>query len=208
MKTTVLLLGLLAGWAAVGAEASASFRLDNRSPGALVLRTGESLDVQLSADWAGEDAAFSVNGEEVRTISSGAETYRYLFGDFGRWAFVKLEFVSGGLRYERTVQVLNGEAVDSGSLGTFALDSRTGQVRRAKRTENIAYSSLWNEGASLPVISENGSSVFTAEAGSGDFIWSLRGRKAGRYVLTHNDGVETMSAIFNYAPPGTSLLLR
>lgn len=208
MKTTVLLLGLLAGWAAVGAEASASFRLDNRSPGALVLRTGESLDVQLSADWAGEDAAFFVNGEEVRTISSGAETYRHLFGDFGRWAYVKLEFVSGGLRYERTVQVLNGEAVDSGSLGTFALDSRTGQVRKAKRTENIAYSSLWNEDASLPVISENGSSVFTAEAGSGDFIWSLRGKKAGRYVLTHDDGTETLSAVFNYAPPGTVMVLR
>ena len=209
MKRMMLVLCALAVTGSVwGAEASARLKIDNRDPAGLMLMSGDTLPVELSTAWAGDDAVLFVNGDEIRALDSGSETYALRLGDFGRWAFVTLQFVSSDLVYTRRVQILNGAGVDAGCVKVFPLDSRTGEVRKAKKLERIACSTLWSEGAESVTVKENGSAVFESTAPSGDYVWDLRGKKAGRYVLTHDDGTETLSAVFNYAPPGTVMVLR
>lgn len=209
MKQMMLFLCLFAASRALyGAEATARIKIDNRDPARLFFMTGDALSVELSTDWAGDEGVLLVDGSEIRTISSGSETYNLKLGDFGRWAFVTLQFVSSDLVYTRQLQVLNGDGVDLGCVKEFALDSRTGQVRRPRKIEQIAFSTLWNDGAESVTIKENASELFYTSAAAGDYEWNLRGKKAGRYVLTHDDGVETLSAVFSYAPPGTMLLLH
>ena len=72
-------------------------------------------------------------------------------------------------------------------------------VRVAEETEDVSYSSVWNDTGSVTVLL-NGA-ILTNAAGSGSLEIDTSGWLVGKlYVLSHVDGVETLTATFKKRP--------
>lgn len=212
VTTAVVALFLSGGLWAATTEGTAEFSLDNVLASKRV-RSGETIQVVRDASWAEGGVTFSVTGQSDQRIEEGVET-DFLVPDVSHYKVLTLSLTAGQESYSYRLLAIDGEPnVEAEATVQFALDSRTGKVRRAKDVEQIVYSSFWTPDATGPEVKVNGASVELA-APDGIFSWGVdrpyveSRLPAGLYVLTHDDGNEILTAEFKVLSRGLLILFR
>lgn len=217
-KAIAVLCAVAAASAAAAAtvEAEAVFALDNVRAEKTV-RSGEAVRCVRDAAWADGGVTFSMTGAADQTLTEGlAETITA--PDVPHYRRLTLGLTAGNETYSWTCFVVNGEPnARAETEAAFALDAQTGAVRKAGDCERLAYSDRWADGASGPslsVVKPDGTTEAFAVSGEGAYLWAVdapyvRPRLApGRYVFTHADGVDTLTATFQVASVGFQIFIR
>ena len=194
-------------------ETTAEFALDNAFAN-MAIRSGETIPVVRDAAWAEGGVVFTMTGAAPEVLTEGART-TLTVPTVSHCKVLRLVLEMAGASYERIFLVCDGDPnVEAVAMGEFALDSRTGEVRKAREVEPLRYSSFWSKGATRPEITINGGPVTMPDAAEGDYAWGVRrphvaaDLPGGIYALEHFDGVERLTATFRVPRQSLILLMR
>ena len=194
-------------------ETTAEFALDNTFAN-MAIRSGETIPVVRDAAWAEGGVVFTMTGAAPEVLTEGART-TLTMPTVSHCKVLRLVLEMTGASYERTVLVYDGDPnVEAVATGEFALDSRTGEVRKAREVEPLRYSSFWSKGATRPEITVNGGPVTLPDAAEGEYAGGVRrphvaaDLPGGIYALEYFDGVERLTATFRVPRQSFILLLR
>lgn len=194
-------------------ETTAEFALDNAFAN-MAIRSGETIPVIRDAAWAEGGVVFTMTGAAPEVLTEGART-TLTVPTVSHCKVLRLVLEMAGASYERIFLVCDGDPnVEAVATGEFALDSRTGEVRKAREVEPLRYSSFWSKGATRPEITVNGGLAAMPDAAEGDYAWGVRrphvaaDLPGGIYALEHFDGVVRLTATFRVPRQSLILLLR
>ena len=147
-------------------ETTAEFALDNAFAN-MAIRSGETIPVIRDAAWAEGGVVFTMTGAAPEVLTEGART-TLTVPTVSHCKVLRLVLEMAGASYERIFLVCDGDPnVEAVATGEFALDSRTGEVRKAREVEPLRYSSFWSKGATRPEITVNGGGCHAARRGGG-----------------------------------------
>lgn len=201
---------------AASVETAAEFALDNVLASRRV-QSGETLPVVRDAAWADGGVTFSMTGAPDEVLTAGA-VESLVAPDVSHLKLFTVALRAGGEAFSYSFLVFDGSPnVAAEAAAEFPLDSRTGEVRKAKPRETIAYSCRWSDGATDPVLSFAGPGGQTDEtqlSGEGGYAWNVSSPHVphsippGLYTLAHHDGNETLTAQFRVPALGMLILVR
>lgn len=211
--TVAAVAALLSGALGAGvSETTAVFALDNVLASKRV-RSGETVQVVRDSAWAEGGVVFSVTGQPDQLIDEGVET-DFAIPDVSHFKVLTLSLTAGEEMFSYRYLAVSGDPnTEAEATAQFALDSRTGMVRKAHDVEPIAYSAFWTDGATGPEVAVNGKAV-ALDGREGTYSWGVdrpyveERLPKGIYTLTHNDGNEILTACFKVSDIGFLLLFR
>lgn len=224
---TIASMAVLIAKAGSISSLSTSAFLDSHEAPAPRAAINGTVPIDLSGGWFASGACeLLVDGVVVASSSGALQTYS-LAADSANWHIYKLTLRSQ--EGETTIILPTFPypgfhcKIHSLDFDGRGLDARpAGTIRRlmADATTPVTWSSIWNDGAQAPVVTlrkGNGleglllDTLVSGETDAeGEFPFSPHAFHLvpGLYTLTHNDGIETLTAVFEVRNPALIFTVR